>query len=175
MLFLGFRYIPIPPQEHHLPFPSQNSSRIHESIFRFFYCHSSHMAPATVLLAIIPFKLYPHHITLIIILVCLFKYDPVTPIIPNPSLLSYPVSSNRSKIFSKSVPPAKPVVCFSPYKGSFPALESKDSPKSSPAATSVTRLAPWAYFFLLLFTGSPVNGSIYSFNDIWSYSKSSLS
>lgn len=38
----------------------------------------------------------------------------------------------------QSVPPAKPVVCFSPYKGSFPALESKDSSKSSPTATSVT-------------------------------------
>jgi hypothetical protein len=38
----------------------------------------------------------------------------------------------------KSLPSAKPVVCFSPYKGSFPALESKDSSKGSPAATSVT-------------------------------------
>ena len=39
---------------------------------------------------------------------------------------------------AKSAPPAKPVVCFPPYKGSFPALESKDSSKGSPAATSVT-------------------------------------
>ena len=42
--------------------------------------------------------------------------------------------------------------------------------------TSFTCLAPWAYFFLLLFiTGSPVNGSIYSFILIWSYNISSFS
>ena len=36
----------------------------------------------------------------------------------------------------QSSPPAKPVVCFSPYKGSFPVLESKDSSKGSPATTA---------------------------------------
>lgn len=37
----------------------------------------------------------------------------------------------ESAFLHKSVPPAKPVVWFSPYKGSLPALESKDSPKVS--------------------------------------------
>ena len=33
-------------------------------------------------------------------------------------------------------------------------------------------LALWGLFYLFWFTGSPVNGSIYSFSVIWSYSKS---
>ena len=59
-----------------------------------------------------------------------------------------------------------------PYKGLLPALESKDSSKSSPAATSFICQALKGLYYLLCFTGSPVNGSIYSFNVIWSYSQS---
>lgn len=46
--------------------------------------------------------------------------------------------------------------------------------KDSPAATSSTCLALKGSFYLLVFTGSPVNGSIYSFSVILSYSKSSF-
>ncbi len=63
---------------------------------------------------------------------------------------------------------------FWPYKGLLPALESKDSSNGSPAATLFTRLALKGFFYLLCFTSSPVNGSIYSLSVIWSYSRSSF-
>ena len=53
-----------------------------------------------------------------------------------------------------------------PYKGLLPALESKDSLNGSPAATSFTYQALKGLFYLLGFTGSPVNCSIYSFSVI---------
>ena len=53
------------------------------------------------------------------------------------SRLTDAVSVILSELLSYEHPP-KPVVCFSPYKGSFPVLESKDSSKGSPATTSVT-------------------------------------
>ena len=63
---------------------------------------------------------------------------------------------------------------LTPYKGLLPALESKDSSKGSPAATSFTCPTLKGSSYLLCFTSSPVNGSIYSLSVIWSYSKSSF-
>jgi hypothetical protein len=63
---------------------------------------------------------------------------------------------------------------LTPYKGLLPALESKDSLKSSPAATSFTQGSPMRSSYFFCFTGSPVNGSIYSLSVIWSYSQSSF-
>ena len=59
-----------------------------------------------------------------------------------------------------------------PYKGLLLALSLKTRRNSSPAATSFTCQALKGLFYLLCFTGSPVNGSIYSFKVIWSYSQS---
>ena len=55
---------------------------------------------------------------------------------------------------------------YLPYKGKLPALESKDSSNGSPTATSFTYGALKGSFYLFAFTGSPVNGSIYSFSVI---------
>lgn len=55
---------------------------------------------------------------------------------------------------------------FWPYKGLLPTLKSKDSLNGSPAATSFTCQALKGLSYLLGFTGSPVNGSIYSLSVI---------
>ena len=88
-----------------------------------------------------------------------------------------------------------------PYKGLFPACARKAhwqsancttftaAPSRGYSSASLFRRCPkrgllvcfdfllllQAVYFLFFFTGSPVNGSIYSTNDIWSYSKSSFS
>ena len=53
-------------------------------------------------------------------------------------------------------------------------LASKEALKNSPSALRSLADAK-ASSYLPCFTGSPVNGAIYSFNVIWSYSKSSFS
>ena len=62
-----------------------------------------------------------------------------------------------------------------PNRGFFSASLYRHSSKKSLLVCFVFLLTLQAFYLLCFFTGSPVNGSIYSTNDIWSYYKSSFS
>ena len=55
-----------------------------------------------------------------------------------------------------------------PYKGLVLAAPQGAVKRSADRIQNSSGPTKWGCFYLLLFTGSPVNGSMYSFSDIWS-------